>query len=141
MQFHCPCQQTAHEYIQLVENDDTSRHLKDSIDSARQYSTSDCSNPMCIYHYSRLTNAILNQYKKIILSPNQELTARVGTFESLLTVDERTRRQLLDSEFEALKQIIDQLIRKTQENPSENPQTIQFLSWQYRGVEDLKSGD
>jgi hypothetical protein len=65
----------------------------------------------------------------------------VGTFESLLTVDERTRRQLLDSEFEALKQIIDQLIRKVQENPSENPQTILFLSWQYSGVEDLKSGD
>jgi hypothetical protein len=142
MQFECHCGQTAQQYEQLLEGDDACRHLKNSIDNARQYSASDCSNAACLHHYARLISAVVSQYKGIIyLSPDSEMKARIGTFERLLTFDERTRRQLLDSDFEAIKQTIDQLLKKAQEDQSANASTMDFLSWIYREVEGLRPRD
>ena len=137
----CSCGQNADSYRQFLSTDGF-RYLRNAVETASSYANSaSCTSGDCLERYAHLIAEVVNLYRSLMYSsPESHTSVRIGTFQTLLDLDQETRKLLLTSDLEAVKQTVERLIQLMQTNMFDNSTAAEpILTWTYQEVERMLS--
>jgi hypothetical protein len=138
----CSCGQSADSYRQLLSTD-RFRYLRNVVEAASSYANSaSCTKVDCLERYAHLIVEAVSLYRSLIYSgPESHTSVRIGTFQTLLDFNQQTRKSILSSDLEAVKQTVERLIQLIQTNMFDNSTTTaeQMLTWSHQELESMLS--
>ena len=137
----CNCGQHADSYRHLLSTDGF-RYLRDAVETASSYANSaTCTSGDCLERYAHLMAEVIYLYKSLMYSgPGSHTAVRIGTFQTLLDLDQETRKLLLASDLEEVKQTMERLIQLMQTNMFDNSTAAEpILTSTYQEVERMLS--